>query len=403
MATTGRMPCVARPPANVTAWPSAMPTSKNRPGCFFWKTLVPGARRHRGGDRHQLGMLVRQRGEPVAEHLGPGGRAARLLASLARDRIVRREPVPLLLVRLGVGEALPLLRHHVDHPGAVHPAHELQRVAELAEIVPVDRAEVAESELLEQHPRREQILDALLDVLREVHHALAEDAAERERHALDLLPQPVGPRVGHDPAERLADRAHVGRDAHAVVVDDDDDVAVGVAGVVHPLVGEPAGEGAVAHDRHDLVALALEVARGGHAERGRHRGAGVPRAELVVLALVPLEEAGNAVALAQRRERLVPAGEELPGVGLVAHVPDDLVGRRVELVEQGEAQLHHAEAGADVPAGDRAAFDQAVTDLLGELGELLALEALEVGGGVDGGEQGHRESSAVRYGVTLNG
>ena len=35
------MPWVASPPANVTAWPSAMPTSKNRSGCFFWKMLVP--------------------------------------------------------------------------------------------------------------------------------------------------------------------------------------------------------------------------------------------------------------------------------------------------------------------------------------------------------------------------
>ena len=35
------MPCVARPPAKVTACPSAMPTSKNRSGHFFWKMLVP--------------------------------------------------------------------------------------------------------------------------------------------------------------------------------------------------------------------------------------------------------------------------------------------------------------------------------------------------------------------------
>jgi hypothetical protein len=39
-----------------------------------------------------------------------------------------------------------------------------------------------------------------------------------------------------------------------------------------------------------------------------------------------------------------------------------------------------------VAAGDGAALDQAVADLLGELGELLALEALEIGRGVDGRE-----------------
>ena len=73
----------------------------------------------------------------------------------------------------------------------------------------------------------------------------------------------------------------------------------------------------------------------------------------------------------------------------MADVPDDLVGGRIELVEQRDAQLDHAEAGPDVAAGDGAALDQPVADLLGELGELLAAEALEVGGGVDGGEQAH--------------
>ncbi len=35
------MPCVARPPANVVACASAMPTSKKRSGHFFWKMPVP--------------------------------------------------------------------------------------------------------------------------------------------------------------------------------------------------------------------------------------------------------------------------------------------------------------------------------------------------------------------------
>ena len=109
-------------------------------------------------------------------------------------------------------------------------------------------------------------------------------------------------RARHDAAEGLADGADVGRDRHPVVVDDQDDVAVGVAGVVHPLVGQPAGQRAVAHDGDDLVVLALEVARGGHAERGGHRRAGVARAELVVLALAALEEAGDTIGLPQRGE-----------------------------------------------------------------------------------------------------
>ena len=245
-------------------------------------------------------------------------------------------------------------------------------------------------------PGREEILDALLHVAGELDDTLAEDAAQRERQALDPLAQPVGPRVGDDPAQHLADRADVGRDGHAVVVHDQDDVAIGVARVVHPLVGEPAGERAVADDRHDLVLLALEIARRRHAQCGRHGGAGVPGPELVVLALAALEKAGDSIPLAQRGELLVAAGQELPGVGLMPHVPDDLVTGRIELVQEGDAQLDHAEAGADVTAGDGAALDQPVADLLGQLGELVPAQALEIFGGFDRGEQSHGDMLGLR-------
>ena len=111
----------------------------------------------------------------------------------------------------------------------------------------------------------------------------------------------------------------------------------------------------------------------------------MPGAELVVLALAALEEARDAAGLAQRGEAVVAAGQQLPGVGLVTDVPEHLVGGRVELVQQRDGELHHAEAGADVPAGLRAALDQALADLRGQLGKLVAPQALEIGGAVDGG------------------
>ena len=88
-------------------------------------------------------------------------------------------------------------------------------------------------------------------------------------------------------------------------------------------------------------------------------------------------------------KRLVPAGEELPGIGLVADVPDDLVGRRIELVEQRDGELDHAEAGADVAAGDEQHSIRRSRISWASCGELVAAEALEVGGGLDRGEQGH--------------
>src|SRR5690606_23653686 len=59
-------------------------------------------------------------------------------------------------------------------------------------------------------------------------------------------------------------------------------------------------------------------------------------------------------------------------------------------------QLHAAEAGADVPAGDGTGVDQPLAHLAGDLGEVLATQALEVVGAFDGVEEGHGPSQLVR-------
>ncbi len=110
------------------------------------------------------------------------------------------------------------------------------------------------------------------------------------------------------------------------------------------------------------------------------------RTELVVLALVPLEEAGDPIGLPQRGEPIVAAGEQLPGVGLMAHVPQDLVAGGIELVQQRDRQFHGPQAGADVAARQGDALDQPGANLLGQLGQLLPGDGFEVGGTVDASE-----------------
>ena len=77
------------------------------------------------------------------------------------------------------------------------------------------------------------------------------------------------------------------------------------------------------------------------------------RAERVVFALGALGEAGEPARLAQRADAVAPAGQDLVRIGLVADVPDQPVARRVEDVVERDRQLDHAEAGAEMAAGDR--------------------------------------------------
>ena len=55
--------------------------------------------------------------------------------------------------------------------------------------------------------------------------------------------------------------------------------------------------------------------------------------------------------LAEGVETVLPAGEDLVGVALVADVPDDAVLRRVEHPVKGDRQLHRPQVGGEVAAG----------------------------------------------------
>ncbi len=112
------------------------------------------------------------------------------------------------------------------------------------------------------------------------------------------------------------------------------------------------------------------------------------RAERVVFALGALGEAGEPAAHAQRADAVAPAGQDLVRIGLVADVPDQAVVRRVEHVVQRNRQLDHAEAGAEMAAGDRDRVDGLLAQLVGELAELLDLEGAQIRRRLDEVEQG---------------
>ena len=83
-----------------------------------------------------------------------------------------------------------------------------------------------------------------------------------------------------------------------------------------------------------------------------------------------LGEAGQPAFLAQRADAVAAAGQDLVRIGLVADIPDQPVVGRVEDVVQGDRQLDHAQAGAEMAAGDRHRIDQLGAQFGGELRQL---------------------------------
>ena len=94
-------------------------------------------------------------------------------------------------------------------------------------------------------------------------------------------------------------------------------------------------------------------------------------AEGVVLALLARQKAAQAAELANRRETIAPAADELVGVGLVAGVPNDAILRRVEHIVQRQRQLHRAQGRSKVTAHFRHHRDHFLANLLGQLRQLV--------------------------------
>ncbi len=80
---------------------------------------------------------------------------------------------------------------------------------------------------------------------------------------------------------------------------------------------------------------------------------------------------------ADAREAVVPAGEDLVDVGLMAGVPDELIPWGIEDVMKRHGQLGDAQAGAEVAPFLRDDVDVARAHLVDHAAEGLRLEAAQ--------------------------
>ena len=329
-----------------------------------------GPARHCGRDGHDARVVPGQIGQPSAEHLLITGQPRRLLGREPGDLVPGGGRVPLDRILLGRLVALPLLGDQVNQHRAAHPADPPQRVDHRVDVVSVERPEVAEPQLLEEHAGNEEVLHALLELARGGLHHVGDARGDTLHQLADLIADPVVERVGDDAVQVLVHRPDVGSDRHVVVVEDHDEVAVARARVVEGFVGEPAADGAVPDDRDDVEVLTLVIASDGHPDRGRDGGRGVSRAEDVEVRLGTAQE-GSQPALAANGVQLVVAPrQDLVDVGLVARVPHHPVAGRVEHVVKRHRELGDAQASSEMSADLRHDIDQALAHLANQVGQL---------------------------------
>ena len=356
----------------------------------LWKFLRKfdhaGAFAHGRRDADQVLVLLRHIAQPVAEYLrvaGLGGWPGDWLGHDALRRVKFSHAVIKQTIFFGARIALALLRDHVQELRPLKMADVVQRGKQHVQIVAINGTDVIETEFLEQRARRDHALDVFLGALGEFQHW---------RHALQHL-FAAAPHGGiKTPRQQLGQivvkRAHWPRDGHVVVVENDQQIGVHRTRIVQCLECHATAHRAVADDGHRAPVAARYLRRHRHAQRRRNRGAGMRGAKSIVGTLVALGEAGNAACHAQRFHGLAPPGEYLMGVGLVPHVPHQLVVRRVKYIMQRDGQLHRAQIGGQMAAGLADRLHQKLAHLIRQLRQLLAFQLAQRIRSVDRVEQG---------------
>ena len=105
--------------------------------------------------------------------------------------------------------------------------------------------------------------------------------------------------------------------------------------------------------------------------------------ENVIGALFPFWETADPPHLAEGGEAFLPAGDDLMGIGLVSHVPDQKVPWRIEHIVEGQGQLHRSQGRGQVAAPYRHGFNHHLPELFGQAVELVQTEMTNVLGKTD--------------------
>ena len=292
--------------------------------------------------------------------------------------------MPRRLVLFGRRESLALDGDDVQNLGAADALEVAQDGGQIDDVVAVDGAEVADVEPLEDVALpADEVLDAVVELGDELVRAAAYAVPAVDGAGGLGAELVVGLRRGNVD-QILAHAAGHLVDGHVVVVEHHQHVGVRRGHVVERLKGHAARQRSVANDgHHAAVGLAAQLRGNGHAQCCRHRGGRVPHAKGVVGAFEDIGESADAVIFTIGHKGVAPAGQNLVPVGLMAHVPDELVVGRVEHIVQSHRQLDHAEARPEVPGVAREGVDDEAAQLIAHLRKLLDVEFLQIVGRVD--------------------
>ena len=237
--------------------------------------------------------------------------------------------------------AAAFLGDDVEQGRSLLVANHLQVFAHQPNIMPIDRSDVAETELFEEHAADHPRLNPFFDLREQSLGRITKDGKlveDLDHLALESRVE----RIGSESVQVVGQCADARADRHLVIVEHDDQVFVQFTGVVQRFEDDARWKRAIADDSDALaVALVHQVIARLESEGSGYGTTGVPGHEQIVLALVWVGVSHEPTPLSDGFELSVATSDQFVRIDLVARIPDQSVFAKVEDAVEGQAEFDH--------------------------------------------------------------
>jgi len=96
------------------------------------------------------------------------------------------------------------------------------------------------------------------------------------------------------------------------------------------------------------------------------------------MAFFPFRESADTSVCPQGVKPVSSPGNQLVGICLMTHIPDDLIFRRIEHIMERNGQFNNAQAGRKVSSGIGYSFNDFLTDFIGQAFKITNRKVFEV-------------------------
>ena len=228
---------------------------------------------------------------------------------------------------------------------------------------PVNGAQIRDAQILEQHTGKEDGFDLILgsaDLL----HNLRILVAQGIVHLIAKIQIRIR---GADSLQILGHSSHVLGNRTVIVVENDDKIRIQPGRIVQAFIGKTSCQRTVSDHGYHRIMLSskiscLDIAKPRRDGRGR-----MTCVKSIAVALSSSGKASHASKLAQRIKARLASCQNFMRVGLMSHVPDNLIFRKIQGQMKPHRQFYGSKVTRKMASRHTDLFDQKLPDFFRKL------------------------------------